>query len=374
MASAPSRRRTWCQRAVAAVLGAGIALGCAEGWLRLFAPQPLGLSSLTPLGLTLHIPGARIRYRRSEFDNVIQIKSLGLRDREIETATTTGVFRILVLGDSYAEGKQVSLEEIFPKQLESVLRGRFPARRWEVVNGGVSGYGTEDEIKFFEVYGRSFDPDLVLLAFCVGNDLDDNRRARFFRWDGSKLEERPLEPLSTLDLADARAREFAASHSHLYQFLRDRYTRYAASPAPEPVEEPAGVTPSPTDSGSDDWRRTEALLDRLRELVTRSGARLLLVAVPQRAQVFDDEWAAVSARPGGAVARDQLQQRLAAYAGTRGLPFLDLLPALRVAARTERTHFRIDGHFNARGHAVAGREIFESLVKFHLLGDTPSPP
>ena len=49
-------------------------------------------------------------------------------------------------------------------------------------------------------------------------------------------------------------------------------------------------------------------------------------------------------------------------------PFVDLLAALHDASFPDRAYFRIDGHWNPRGHRVAADDILQSLVNFHLLG------
>jgi lysophospholipase L1-like esterase len=361
-------RRNRRSRSLAALFGLATALAASEIFLRLFLPQPLGLSYRAANGLTLNIPGALIRYRRAEFDNPIQINSLGLRDREISLAKPAGVFRILVLGDSFAEGKQVAFDEIFPQQVEHSLAERFPRRRWEVVNGGISGYGTGEQIKFFEMIGHALEPDLVILAFCVGNDVQNNVASAYFRLHDSRLVELPLEPPTARELWLARLREFGAAHSHVYQFLRDRYHRTASS-APEPLEESPVQIVMPADEAG--WRLTEALLDRLLELVDEAGARFFLVAIPQRVQVYDDEWRASTGHRAGDATRVEPELRLIAYARRRLLPFVDPLGDLHDANAGGRTYYRIDGHLNARGHRIVADAILESLVKFGLVGETP---
>jgi len=364
-------RPIWLLRSGVTFVAFAVALAASEVFLRIFLPQPLGVSYRAPNGLTLHIPGASIRFRRLEFDNVVRINSLGLRDREISIEKPPGVFRILVLGDSFTEGKQVADEETFPKLLESALAGRLPNRRWEVINGGVSGYGTADEIKFFEVLGRRFQPDVVVLAFCMGNDVHNNLESPHFRWDGSRLEERPLKPPQRLELRLARVQEFFASRSHLYQFVRDRLQRTIAA-TPDPLEEMPVIQPLGTTKIDDDsWQLTEALLDRLLALVDREGSRLLLTLIPQRVQVLDEEWKASTGLAPGDPMRIEPQLRLIAYARRHLLPFLDLMPYLHDASTQERTYFRIDGHFNVLGHRISADAILESLVNFRLLGETP---
>src|SRR5204862_8101416 len=157
-----------------------------------------------------------------QFDHLIHLTSASLRYHEIDVDKPPATFRILVLGDSFAEGDQVALEETFCKRIERALRDGFPGRMWEVVNAGVSRYGTADEIELFQVYGRRLQPDVVVLAFFLGNDVRDNRDSRFFRWHGRQLVEPPAFVPSRATLLLARLKEAATSHSQIVQLARDR--------------------------------------------------------------------------------------------------------------------------------------------------------
>jgi lysophospholipase L1-like esterase len=325
----------------------------------MLAPQPLALGSVTSDRLALHIPGAHIRYARSEFDHVIEINSLGLRDGEVSVEKPVGVFRILLLGDSYVEGKQVASEDLFSERLEEQLAKDRPERRWEVVNAGVSGYGTADEVKFFELYGRQLRPDLVILAFTMGNDIRDNLTSPFFRWRHGRLVEVKVPPLSRGERLAARVKELLTSRFHLVQFLRDRVHELEGRGERTAAEELQAhrerlLAPSAQPEIDRAWALTTALLDRLRHDVARTGAALMIVVIPFRAQVEE-------ASP----VFDEPQQRLARWARQRSVPLVDLLPALR--REGARTYYRIDAHFDARGHQVAAREIYRALVDRRLL-------
>jgi lysophospholipase L1-like esterase len=340
-------------------MGASLLAACAvEAALRLFAPQPLALGYLMPDRLTLHIPGAHVRYARSEFDHVVDVNSLGLRDREVSRDKPSGLFRILVLGDSYAEGKQVAFDEIFTERVEALLSREVPGRRWEVVNAGVSGYGTADEVEFFERYGRRLQPDLVILAFTIGNDVHDNLETSFFRWRDGRLIETNPPPLSLRERIEARVKEFLSSRFHLVQFLRDRLHELqgrgegAAAAALARHRAALFATGGARSEVERGWAMTVALLDRLREDVEHAGSGLMVVAIPLRVQLEQSG----TAPP---------QSRLAAWAASHGVPYVDLLPALRRAGSD--TYFRVDGHFNSRGHEVAAREIYQALVAHRLL-------
>ena len=116
---------------------------------------------------------------RSEGEAYVTINSSGLRDREHSKSKPPGAFRIAVLGDSYAEAMQVPMEAAFWRVLELKLQAcrAFDGRQVEVINFGVGGYGTAQEILALRHRAWAYSPDLVLLAFLSGNDVRNNVRS-----------------------------------------------------------------------------------------------------------------------------------------------------------------------------------------------------
>ncbi|MCB0344535.1 MAG: SGNH/GDSL hydrolase family protein [Bdellovibrionales bacterium] len=101
----------------------------------------------------------------------VRINSCGMRSREIPIAKGEDVFRIAMLGDSYVFGWGVEEDKSFVSMLEQRLNqftGGSP--RVEVLNFGVPGYSTFQEVAAFNAIGRDFDPDLVLMYF-IRNDF-----------------------------------------------------------------------------------------------------------------------------------------------------------------------------------------------------------
>src|SRR5262245_37239524 len=97
--------------------------------------------------------------------------SLGFRDREHSLEKPPGVYRIVVIGDSITMGLQIDdhTEDVYTNVLESALtRG---GRDVEVINLGVSGYNTQQEVHTLADKGIQFRPDLVILAYCI-NDTE----------------------------------------------------------------------------------------------------------------------------------------------------------------------------------------------------------
>ena len=101
-----------------------------------------------------------------------------MRDREHDIAKPPGVLRVAVLGDSYAEAMQLPMAQAFWAVLERELAGcgALDGRPVEVINFGVSGYGTAQELLTLRHDAWRYDPDLVVLAFLTGNDVRNNSR------------------------------------------------------------------------------------------------------------------------------------------------------------------------------------------------------
>jgi len=109
------------------------------------------------------------------FSRRLTINSRGLRDRECDLAKPEGVVRVLVLGDSFVWGYGVSDEEVFTERLESKLIAN--GAKVEVLNTGVSGWGTDQQLLFLERDGFDYEPDVVVLAFFIYNDPGNNRES-----------------------------------------------------------------------------------------------------------------------------------------------------------------------------------------------------
>jgi lysophospholipase L1-like esterase len=112
-------------------------------------------------------PGTRGRFRGHD----LRINSLGMRGEEISAKKPDRTFRILVLGDSHAFGWGMAQDAAFPAVVETLLGSRPSGPRIEVLNTGVPGYNTVQEVRTFELRFDELSPDLVLITF-VHNDMD----------------------------------------------------------------------------------------------------------------------------------------------------------------------------------------------------------
>ena len=106
-------------------------------------------------------------YITSEYQVTEQINSAGFRGSEYNLENTSGAFRILILGDSFAEGYTVNFEYLFSEVLRQSLEKSEEGIEIEVINTGTAGYSTDQELIMFMEQGKKYTPNLTVLhPFC----------------------------------------------------------------------------------------------------------------------------------------------------------------------------------------------------------------
>jgi lysophospholipase L1-like esterase len=118
-------------------------------------------------------PNTCVRLKTGEYDGVLRTNGRGIVGPALPAAKAAGEFRIVVLGDSYAVGGQVPYEQTFPAVLEQRLHAAgFPKVR--VIDAGVGGYTTFNEGGLLRENLDWLQPDLVVIAAFLGNDISEN--------------------------------------------------------------------------------------------------------------------------------------------------------------------------------------------------------
>lgn len=131
-----------------------------------------------------HKPGITFPNPVDGLHGSVTFNRYGMRDsREYRLAKPPGTLRIAVIGDSFAEALQVPQAEDFCSIAERRLARcvGLGGKKVEVLNFGVYGFGTPQELIMLRRRVLRWSPDLVVLEFYI-NDLADNTRATDGAW------------------------------------------------------------------------------------------------------------------------------------------------------------------------------------------------
>lgn len=338
------------------------------------------------LGWTLR-PGLAAWFT-NEGRGFVRVNAAGMRDRDHALDKPEGVYRIAVLGDSYAEARQVAAGETFwallPGRLERC--GFQPGKRVEVLNFGVSGYGTAQEYLLLESTAIRYRPDLVLLQFTNGNDVRNNSvaleaekdRPFFMLEPGGVLRiDRSFASKAGFLSRSSRSSELvrqATDHSRVLQLVRNIRSmpfvqKAHANNAVEQGLEPVVLAPPSDTLWEEAWRITEQLIAKTSDYAQRKGARFLLVTAPYAIQVHPDRKLreALQAKLG---VPDLFypDRRIAELSKRNAIPALALAFEMQRLAEERKTYFHGfpnvgmgRGHWNASGHLVAAELIARHL-------------
>jgi len=111
-------------------------------------------------------PNARVIFQGVR----VTVNSLGLRGPEIGPKAPNE-FRILCLGESTTFGARVHDEETYSAVLSTLLNKNQSARKYTVINAGVSAYSSFQSLKYLELRGFEFEPDVVVFYHEVNDYL-----------------------------------------------------------------------------------------------------------------------------------------------------------------------------------------------------------
>lgn len=301
--------------------------------------------------------GVEGEFHFADGSNYVRVNKNGLRDEDYGYNKTRK--RIVVLGDSHTWGFGINDSQRYSEILERELGV-------EVINMGVAGYGTDQEYLTLMLEGARYKPDLVVVGFHAGSDLDDNSadtrysypKPRFVLDDGKLT----LTNVPVPRKEDWERREFLndsfyrkidrVSHRYFlsYAFFRGRLLNVGVVRGwllRKEVEKQLGL------EQQEKMAITLALLKEMDYFVDSINAELIVVIIPTRGQVYAD----------GSTYQNNI---LTEFGRKDGIKMIDLLHAFK-ERRDEGLYFTIDPHWNAAGNKAAAEEIKAYIEQQDLL-------
>jgi hypothetical protein len=339
-------------RFTAVLLSLAIVVLLGEVGLRLFA---------TRLGLAVNeksrfcrfdhelgwAPLENVTYAEKENHYFVHQNQFGLRGPDdTRLNKTSGRKRVLVLGDSYVWGVGVSQEELFTAP-------EVYGTNDELINGGVSGYGTDQEYLFYLREGQKFDVDQVVLAFTLYNDVENNLNSKQYSY---------LKPYFTLNGGELVLHNDHVRYSRVENFFRslNRESRVwnvadqgvhglinTLLRKPQKHLE-ADVVVSEADRKGIEL--TLAIVKKLKEAVEARHAQFYVIFIPYKPRVE-------SHLPGN----HPFAPLIAAGLTQMGVSYREPYPEFLKSAMAGVDPFNVgDNHFNAAGHALFAKFVTDT--------------
>ena len=256
--------------------------------------------------------------------------SRGYRDREHAVEKEEGVYRVLVLGDSFVWGVGVGQESVLTYKLEDMNDNL------EVINVSFPRWATVNEYRYYETEGIYYKPDMLVVVFFVSNDLIGNgayEMSGYEGWEPPKPEKKEYKFLSYKYIQD---------HSRIYRRWKRMRRDFKVKQGMKPVL-------TEYDPLTIEWKATMKWIDKFKSLTDKEGSKLVFVLAPGREQFFI---------PKG---RYKPQIMLTDYLREKHVAYLDLLPVFEKTREKNNKnwgYFNYDGHWNELGHKKAAEEIY----------------
>lgn len=332
----------------------------------------------------VHSKNNRFVYRYTEQNRIVvphQTNSFGLLGEEVALRKSKDTIRILVLGDSFTEALQVPANENYCQRLEEFLNKRGAPVRYEVLNGGVSGFSPITMYQLFKKELSKLKPDLVIVQLFANDVFEDNklRAMSLLDMEGLPVKIRPYFSPQPSRLARSNAfwedwRDWTIEHSRWMEALyvsffkmqknssfhrqmtkkaeySDGYQFFIINPGSELFYDEAFREAT--------WNNTQKYLLALKKEVEDSSARFMMLYIPMELQLSLDSYGEHASLYSGKL-NDHLNKRLADFSRAQQIPFLDLL-SLFEEHKTEGLYLSRDGHLTPRGHHVVADALLKSL-------------
>jgi lysophospholipase L1-like esterase len=307
-----------------------------EAGLRMFGFRGAPESIITNMKLVddpildwRYVPNSRFQ----EGNVVYQYNESGFRGEDHKIEKAPGIVRIVVLGDSVTDGYGVHWQDAFATMVQTGLGNRY-----EVINLGMGGVNTPQEIHLLEGYGLRFSPDYVVVNFIL-NDSD------FFSSliAGRRYDDEVQKRIGLLGIQVSPKLKRLLKSSALVYFVKVRLEDVIGRINGEPNY----------DYYMELWaneaskNRVSAAFDRLEILSRQHGFKVAVLIWPLLVDYSDYKFR---------FAHEWVSEQVKA----RGFVGLDLLPSFannsyRALQVTSEDHV----HPNAAGHKLAAMEFVE---------------
>lgn len=328
-----------------------------------------------PTGLGLHGRG----------DDGTLTNQFGFNDRDYSLQKTPGVFRIVVVSDSF--GWAGGLEDNCTAVLERRFESRDGSHKVDVINTGYPGTHTAEQLSMLKKFGLQYNPDLVILGFFAGNDFfdaDPNRKRIVLNKYFFDLDKRyELRLLGYPIVARSRLWLFLKNKFEFDTIAREanregeEWAAATGQPKPFrnlPTETYLGVQRAKleffnkTTSANRFAAHTRYIfnaIDEMNELLKSKGIKFMVAIYPDQFQVNPVHFEALVEKfrlKKEDYDLDLAQNLLKTFLESKHISYLDMLDRFRSEEKQRELYLFKNTHWNDAGNNLAAEILFQYLI------------
>lgn len=317
---------------------------------------------------------------RLEPSDKAMVNELGFRDRLYPMKKSKGVFRIVGLGDSQTVSCGFTdISNAYLKILENNLN-LIESSPWkyEILNMGVPNYAPHNYLAMLKKHGIKYDPDLVMVGFFIGNDIQMAPQDRkYIIFDGALLSK---QAMNLDELSEFELKVWKWFHERkIYRVIqRAKYARIWTADGDTTGRKLNRLSIFLKDNArtqSDKieiekaWSDVQTSLSQIRTMALQINARLLIVLIPEEYQV-NEYMRTITMQEWNYSNEDydfqQWNQKLASFCSDNQIELIDPIQGFSKVIKHERLYFKNDTHLNENGHRLLAQSIQDFVVKISM--------
>ncbi len=365
-------------------------------------------------------PGIEGKVVAAEYSITQKINSDSLLGPDYPIEKPQDEHRILILGDSFAEGYTVEHDQLFSEVMKKSLNARNGHQQYQVINAAVGAFSTDQQLLMFQEKGKKYCPDMTVLVFFF-NDVWANAQPRaagggafkpyFELIDGElELTNVPVPPiflfskpevfLTGTDLYKYKTKKWLQDHSVLYGHVRDGIRSIPAlnelavnvglandvdqnrqltvsknqrRPVPgmfrvwEKNYEPEMVYA---------WQVTEAIMSKMKQETEAINSEFVVMYIPTAASVYPGLWQQLCKKYDMNPDQWDVEKsgsELGKICQKLNINFINTTESFRMKARLHEKDNKAlfyvqDKHWSPGGHRLAGELLADYLLDYHVDG------
>ena len=312
-----------------------IALESGLRWIEARSTRALFEDESKTIVIRSGIPGLHYTLKPGLTNEHYQFNSLGFNMPERPARKPEGLWRIIVVGDSFTQGVGATTrDDAFPNKAEKLLRSRLGREDIEVWNCGTGGYNVDQVFLMLSCLATNYHPDAVIYGFCFNDYWGPN-----FYVSGQAGQPAGAEAVGggRIGMLD-RIKQLRTVMlcKKIYDQLHQRTKGYLPVFVDRKISYPS-------------WLAMKLRITEMSDFCRSRGWPFAVCILPMPQFIFVDE------------ARNRALHDLRAHLEKERIPFVDTTPALR-AHNKEELFVPFDNHPNSRGYELIAEDLASWLM------------